>query len=285
MLLSKEPYVTMIGAWGDILCALGNLSVLRQNGVPSVKVIYYGFDESIKEFIAAQDGVSEVIHAVPPDWETYKEICLIACCTENSKPKDWVPKILPDLDEGLIFQTHVNSFLQRTAPEICIRGFDVRVPVEHPGFDRPTILFQPYSTQSSPRTLHWQHWDESLHWLLNNFDYQIVVCGLARSQEGHIDKDFCFPELNNHPNLINMVGKTQSIMEVFAIANKVDKIITTNNCLSIWSILNKKGALVMHKSAVYPYYFNWINYPPNKVMPHSTTWEEFKGAVSDYLNS
>lgn len=273
-------YTTVVGAWGDMLAALGNMSLLRKQGMDDFTVIYYGYDPKIKDFLEIQYGVKEVKHYLPVSPDSYYLICAIACATDCS-PLEWLKLVDPNLEfKGTLIPTHVSIGLHRNP--ICVRDFTCNLPYEHQGFDIPTILFQPYSVQSSPLDFHWPHWMNALDWLLDKFTkMQVVVCGLKIGKCVNGD-EVPFPELPTHKRLINMVGQTESMMDVFAIADKAEMIVTTNNCLSMWSLLNGMGATVMHKKSKYPYYLKWIDCYPNAVLPFEATLEDFQDEALAY---
>lgn len=271
----SNVYITAVGAWGDVLAALGNASLLKQRGIGKYNVIYFGYDKNIKTFLEMQPEVDEVIHAIPRDPNHYKDVCIEACCTHKQKWKHWVDMAGLDIN-GFVIQTHVDFYLQEENPEYCIRKFDCSLNIEVEDFKNPTILFQPYSIQSAMYEDHWPHWLEALDWILNNFEYDVALVGKMNGDRPFGDSHFMFPELGDHPRLINLVGKTKSMMEVFAMAQKCKAIVTTNNCLSMWSIIKDIPAVVMHTRKWFPYFRNWITNEPNKVMDCESTLEEFK---------
>lgn len=253
------------------------MSLLRKHGLDNFTVFYYGYDPKIKDFLEVQYGIKEVRHYVPTDPKSYFSIAAAACASDE-KPLYWLTRIEPNLElHGHLIPTHITKSLQQNP--ICFRNFTCNLPKELPGLDGPTILFQPFSVQSSPADFHWPHWMEALDWTLKTFTKcQVVVCGLKIGKCA-TGEEVPFPELPDHKRLVNMVGKTESMADVFALADRADMIITTNNCLSMWSILNGVGATVMHKKSVYPYYSQWIDCYPNVVLPFEATLEEFQDEV------
>lgn len=275
-------YITVIGAWGDALAALGNASLLQRANIQEYKVIYFGFDRNIKTFLKWQPGVQSVIHVPPKNWEHYEKVCLLACCTENVNHTHWLPLLDLKID-GIVIQTHITDYLQRENPEYCVRDFECVLERSFPKFRKPTLLFQPYSVQSSTFQEHWPHWMEALDWILEETEWDVVVAGARYVYSPVGESNFVFPELPEHERLTVMVGKTQSMTDVFALADACQGIVTTNNCLSMWSVITDKPALVVHTKREYPYFHNWIDYGRNKVLPFGTSLEEFKRCILQTL--
>ena len=282
----SQIYITVIGAWGDALAALGNATLLERANIEHFGVIYFGFDPHIKTFLELQQGVEEVVHIKPQSKEHYEEVCLMACCTENSNWKDWKPLLRTELDiEGIIIQTHITDFLQRVSPETCVRDFQCKLATEPVPFAKPTILLQPFSVQSSTFQEHWPYWTQTIDWLLENGGFDYVLVGLPkgiRPCDGEVE--FVFPGVPKHPRLYNLVGKTTSMIDVLELADQSHGIITTSNCLSMWSIIRKKPALVMEAAKKSRYFSNWIRSEPNTLLEQNTPFEDFKDVCKNWLS-
>ena len=294
------PYVTALGAWGDIFACCSHISALTKNTkFKKVNVLYYGSDPSIKEFLEYQDNVLEVIHACPKPKEDSSEKVTPQLNSEyeatlqrsHGVELDWIEEIFPvKLSEIQVIPTHVTWQILKTTRDI-IRGFDYRVPPIDVEIKPHTLLLNPYSFQSCSFQNHWVHIPEVAAFLANKTDWNIVLIGQERTLCPFYNEYWDFPLEVDHPKVLNLVGKTKSMVEVLSIAEKCEAIVTTSNCLSLWSIISNKPALIMMNAKLttpavigHVYYQEWVKHPPNTLVDCGHNFEDFLKIYEDWIS-
>lgn len=272
----KEIWTTIHGGWGDAICNYGNIrKALVDHQADLANVVFFGLDKELISFIKAQKQIGKVRHLEMSDNSQYWQFTTLAACDFQTYTKvtglnEKYPEIIP---------THIGNYYNIQNPTLCHRYFDPVLP--DPKFDwqeilpnEPFILFQPFSCHSCTFDLHWPHWIEALEFVLNNYKHKVVLIGQLTSQ---FDRAFSFPWIE-HPNLINIVGQTPNMIDVYHIMAKAAFVITTSNALSMWSVVSNKPALVVCNKAianVAKYYYNWIQHEPNVVLECTSTLSEF----------
>ena len=281
---NKILYASIVGAWGDMFASYAHLSLIsRLTPLEKFNIIYYGYDPHIKTFLELQNNINSVIHIKPKNKEEYEDI---AKESGNTESKEWLSKIVPDIDAKQIIPTHLNSFPKLQG--IYIRNFEYNLPETSLEIPENSILFNPYSMQSVPLRGHWRFIPDALEWLIENTDYNIILIGQEKYHHV-LYGDTEFPLYISHPKVTNLVGKT-SMLDVLAIAQKCKAIITTSNSLSMWSIISNKPCIVMLNSmlddpqkdtSVY-YFKEWINCPPNKLLSNRASLEDFEKVMLEW---
>lgn len=258
----NEQWFTAVGAWGDSLCAYGQMHKHLKGD--KANVVVFSLDQNICRFFKAQPNVNRVEWLKiepPPLFAKY------AALAHDDFPR-WVKETglgdqLPELTP-----THFHA-----EP---YRDFDAALPpcmAEWEQFlepSKPYVLFQPYSTQSCGYEGHWPHWMDALTALIDHDERDIVVVGeMTPDFEKWYDLD-----LMEHPKVRNLVGQTQSMIDVLHILNWADQYVGTCNALAYWSLIKKKPALVACNNIIKPatpYYYNWLNHGTVKLLDHDAS--------------
>lgn len=281
-------WVTAIGAWGDVFGACGNaLTALKATGGRQVGVLYYGFDRDVWEFLDVQPWVREVRHLAPAGAKEYKRLTHTACA-EPHRPETWLPAMLARLPglafdwqaEGAVWPAHVGHGLQQ-APVIHRWQHAHLMPEAREGARAwrrrlsaaRLYLLHPVSTQSCPLEAHWPHWVTAVRWLLAATPHAYLLTG-----HGYDGRAFGF-----HPRLVDLVGRTASMLEVLALAEVCDGLLTTSNSLSMWSVMQDLPAIVACNRHLSPggYFHAWVDTPPNRLVPTHAPLSAFQAAVRE----
>lgn len=254
-------WTTAFETWGDVIASCGNIhKLLNERGMDRCNTLYFGLEDKVVDFLNCQDFINEVWY-LKPDQKSYESLLISAYYNFPL----WLTKTGIDSQLRNIVSTHIDSSLIHSDdPSICYRDFDLKLPDSSWNIEGPFLLFQPYSVQSCAVDQHWPHWTDALEWVSENTEWQVVVVG---------KEEFPTP-----PRVLNLVGQTKSMLDVFHLSLQAKGIITTSNALTMWSILKKKSSLVVCNQIIKektPYYFNWINSEPNTVL-EDVTLQQFK---------
>jgi SAM-dependent methyltransferase len=273
------PWGVAIGAWGDSLAACGNaLEVLRQTGRQQIGMLYYGFYPEVREFLEAQPWCREAIHVRPTERAAYDRMVVVSCQSAAER-EAWLPVLLAGtgVDPEEVALTHVDYSLQ-IAPVIhhwgpaALPARARRWAAEHlpPGGEKP-VLLHPVSTQSNREEQHWPLWKEAIEWLLEETEYSFLLTG--HGWEG--------ARFGRHPRLVNLVNQTPSMLEVLALAERSRLVISTANCLSMWSLIQGLPAVVALNAGINEYFHQWIDAAPNRLVPRTARLSSFQAAYRE----
>lgn len=104
--------------------------------------------------------------------------------------------------------------------------------------------------------------------LVRETDWNIVLTGQEKTFNLW-GEYWDFPFIVDHPKVLNLVGKTESMLDVLSLASQCHGMITTSNCLAIWSIISNKPTIVLMNSKLtepivpgHAYWKEWVEYPP-----------------------
>ncbi|MBS1722336.1 MAG: hypothetical protein JSS66_04955 [Armatimonadetes bacterium] len=100
---------------------------------------------------------------------------------------------------------------------------------------RPFFLLQPFSINTNKLSDHWPHWHEYVRWLMHDQSKHYVTCGVGWDDSG-------FQKLSN---VTRLVGKTPTVMHLFALADLADGVITTSNSLAHYCAANRLRTVVL----------------------------------------
>jgi hypothetical protein len=277
----EEVWALVAGAWGDSIACYGHICrYAKEHGLEKVNVVYHGLHTEVIPFLKKQKYIGKVsVLALEEPVRTEAGLDPIGFFNFFQSAEllstnfaGWMRATGLDQQIPNLLPTHVS----RELPTECYRDFELYLPdvkTDWTMLQQPYLLFQPYSCQSCPLHMHWEYWMEALDWVLENTTLGIVLIGNKTSE---FDPNFRFPQVNN-PRVINLVGQTESLLDVFHIMKGAEGVITTSNSLSMWSIVTKKPALVVcHKLIRTSYFYQWINYPPNHVLNVAINLEDFK---------
>lgn len=219
----------VVGTWGDSLLSLGCIQAVL---TPPYRILYVGRESQIPEWLATQEGVEEVRSLVPATHGDYLyEIGRMPI--DPARREEWLPDLLAyyecALDPATVWPCQVDFTLREEAPLFLPRNLTlppaayVAAAALTDGLPERTILLQPRSEASCPWALHWPHWHEAVSWLLRETDYTLLLVGHGFTSD--------FP---THPRLVNQIGATGSILDVFALAATLPLTLTTGNALAVW---------------------------------------------------
>lgn len=281
--------MTAVGTWGDCIAAYGNMQRnIEDHGYKQkITVICYTKDPEIVKFLKMQKEIKDVIHLCPKNDEEYLKFVGWA----GKKLVDWAANKpvgwhdMANIKEGLVVQTHIGNDYLFDHPDIINRpkqmeldySLSIRVPDN-------VLFFQPFSTQSVALVDHWPYWFQALEWLNDRGGWDIWVIGQRRG--GMRGKGFEFPDLRHLSNVVSYVDRA-CMMAVLQIAKHCKGIVTTSNCISMWSIIHNKKTLVMCNklNLTHDYYNGWIRHPPNTLLPANTTLDKFKRDFEEWESS
>lgn len=281
----EEIWTTVHGGWGDAIANYGNIvAFLKESNQDKANVVFFGLDKEIIPFLKAQKHIDKVQHLKITSISEYPYYTTLAMCdfpvyTRITGLHDNFPNLVP---------THISNFYLIENPKLCNRIFNLELPPQKLEWEsvlplnEPFIVFQPFSCHSCVSDLHWPYWLEALNFILENISLKIVLIGEIKS---NYDSRFLFPYVE-HPNLVNLVGQTPNMSDVFHIVNKSVGVVSTSNGLSMYTVTNKKPNLVICNKIIKTsafYYYNWIHHPPNIVFDCDLTLENFKIEAMNFI--
>jgi hypothetical protein len=273
-------WTTAVGAWGDSLCAYGNIcKLLADLGEEKANVVYFGLDQQICEFFKAQPNIDKV------SWLKIEPPAVIGKYIQmaNTDIPQWME--VTGLKEQLpeLFPTHITSKYHKELSTECNRDFSCALPPcmgdwnEFLNKTGPFILLQPFSVQSCTYGDHWPYWKGAIDFMLESCPLPIVLAGEIPPKGSDAPDWFPFVE---HKKVLNLIGQTRAMTDLLHIANRAQGIVTTCNALAYWAIIAKKPAVVTCNRIIKvrtPYYYNWLNYW-NVLLDHEATLDEFEQA-------
>lgn len=242
--MDDTKYGICLGPWGDIICALGHFYQLT----PNKECLYYGYlspQQSVLDFLNAQKYISKAHFVVPADMETYRSSNRLMWNTSASVRREGIIKALSHTcyNPDQVEDTNLNyGFSGYNAPDIPLAP-----QIDLPNYctewaqdvalylPRPFYLVQPYSVNTNHMNDHWPHWSEYLRWLVHDQNKHFVTCGVNWN-------DNIVSKLHNTTRL---VGKTPSVMHMWALASLADGVITTSNSLAHYCAVNKLRTIVL----------------------------------------
>ena len=259
------------GGWGDVFIDYAYVCQFKDK----FNILFYGYDKYIPEFLKLQDNIGEVRHITPINALKYNNAIVMAGmnkkgCEEEIKEEANIKEEITTISSARLDKP--------------IREIDFKYPQTEFKIERPSLLFNPYSFQSVMHSDHAPLIPEILVWLVDQTDWNIILIGQEKFQHSYLgEQPFPLKITDEHKNLQDLVGKTESMMDVFHIARQCEGIITTSNCLSIWSILTNKPALVlMNKLCTYTagrkvleFHRNWIDHKPNTMLDYDCNPQQF----------
>lgn len=285
---STPKWVSAIGAWGDTFAACGNAQhYLHTTQGTSLGIVHYGFDPYIKVFLEAQPWVREAVHIRPSSMEEYLSVIRISCgfTLPNNTWADIVLKDTPSILKEEVFGAHINFQMTSKLPTAHMWRHTPVLPKHNRLYSqiveqcrgKKVYLLNPISTQSCLAKHHWPYWPEALQWLHdevipNNPDKEFVLVGLNEQINSQVAKE-------RYPNFINLIGKAESVIDILALAQCCDGIISTCNNLSLWAVMDNIPAVVAFNAALfYPnnYFRIWLNRLPNLPVEFSHPLEKFQ---------
>jgi len=261
------------GGWGDVFIDYAHICQSRD----IFNVLFYGYDKYIPKFLMHQDNISEVYHIIPKTPKDYSD----GMIRSIQEPEKWSKELksqCPQIEGEL---STVQGRLDKNT-----RKIGLNYPISKFKVDKPSLLFNPYSIQSLMFSDHCPLLPEIFVWLIDQTKWNIILTGQKTFNHSYLGEQ-PFPlkitDEDEVDNFQNLVGETESMVDVFHIASQCEGIITTSNCLSLWSIMTNKPALVvMNKHLSNPgdrkafnFHRNWIEHEPNTLVDYNCTPNEF----------
>jgi hypothetical protein len=287
-------WCTAVNAWGDSMVAYGNARALIQQGFgeQAFGMVHYGFDPAISAFLSHQEGVGEVRH-VRPENEAARRYWVSVMSNPNVPLSDYAGELLrgTGIPAERVARTHVyhlnfpqpvHRWQGPVLPEDSLswaQAFAGRVSE-----GRPFLLLHPYSTQSSALEGHWPWWRQAVEWLVADVAPKFGVKILWTGAVAPIDI--------RSPWLVNAVGLTPSMLEVFALQRLAALTICTSNGCAHWAVIDQKPAVVSCNNHMIPddplpgghIFKRWISTPPVVQVEYRDKLEVFQRRVCEALS-
>lgn len=242
-------WCTAFGHWGDVFCCAGVMrSLMARSGQEKVNVLYVGPDLAIVDWLELQPFINRVMAVKSDNGDFYKKFWG-ATSRPDSEPEVWLG-ILWEVMRGLpkaeqFTQTHINSrwFETRTGlPAQLWHGgvlpdedrMRAGMLLQDALPNRPRLLYHlhPVSTWSESSHNHWAHWLAAIEWLVEKTPHTYVLTGIEEIRF-----------LPQSGRLVNLIGKTKTNLEVLAISDCCDGVISTPNNVAIWSVIARQKCL------------------------------------------
>jgi hypothetical protein len=263
-----ETWGTAIGAWGDCLIDLGIAKAFLGEGFG---IINFSKDPDIAKFIEAQPFVRECIRVEPKNAKDYHLRYWEMVSTPQFGQLDGIYKIVrrsgihrknvvcTSIDNSKIHRRIAYPWHGAVLPSSAYSdAMDMlRRETDPLIFTKPFYIINPYSLNSCPLEEQWSHWDEAIELLLRYTPYTYILVGTGYNIEGR------------HDRLVNLVGQTDSMLEVMALAQMSQGVFTTANGLSHWCwVQNIPSVVVGNKplSSYESYFKHYLNKSDNLVM-------------------
>lgn len=238
------PWATAVSAWGDTFVACAKIQeLLRRTGAREIGVIYYGKHGQIVDFLRHQPWVREVRWHQQRD---LNELLQVSRYGDGPERDRQLAPLYGDIDPADVFLSGVRWDVQTHNQTWPYR--DALLPADawewahsvRDGLPPDAYFLHPWSFQSTELFHHWPHWPDLVGWLLEQTPHTYVLTG-----HGYDSAAF-----GAHPRLLNMVGQTEHMHQVLALACLCRGAITTCNSLSLWSSVRRLRAFVIGNAAI-----------------------------------
>lgn len=259
-------WCTAVGAWGDSFVAYGKAwHAMQALGEREFGIVHYGFDPHISAFLSHQKGVAAVHHVRPENEAAYR-YWLHHLSMPTCPFSEYADELLrgTGLSMAEVLRTHVYGLDYK---QTVHHWHDPVLPARSTAWaksfaervceGKPFILLHPFSTQSSSLDGHWPYWKAAIEWLMSaaaDFAMKVLWTGAVN------------PLDIRHPSLINAVGVTPSMMEVFALQRQAALTVATSNGVAHWAVMDRTPAIICCNNHMLPddkHIFKlWISTPP-----------------------
>jgi flavin-binding protein dodecin len=239
------------------------LRLMQYSKQKKVNVLYVGPDLTIADWLRQQSFVHRVLAIRFTDDHGKYSKFWGAAGRPNADPNVWLEFLFPEWNEPeplpkwyQYTQTQVNFTWFRTREgmksqlwhdgklkqdayawarnALCERGLKRRILPGEPML----IHLHPVSTWSESAKNHWPHWIAAMEWMIANTPHTYLLTG---QQE--------IPYLPECDRIVNMIGSTPTNMEVLALSEACDAVISTPNNVAIWSVIQRQRAFVIGNKA------------------------------------
>lgn len=242
--MSDYKYGVCLGPWGDIICALGHFYQLT----PNKECIYYGYlspQSQVLDFLNCQKYISKAHYVTPKDSDSYKTNNTMMWSSNPEIRRQGISNAFEysEYDATLIADTNLNyAYSGYNAPDIPLAP-EINVPdyckvwAEDVAsyLPKPFYIVQPFSINTNQLVHHWPHWSEYLRWMLHDQTKHYVTCGV------HWDDSI----VSKIRNATRLVGKTPTVMHLWALASLSNGVITTSNSLAHYCAANNIRTIVL----------------------------------------
>ena len=271
----------VVGKWGDAIACYGNIcKLVEDQGSDKINAVIYTYIPEIVPFISCQKYIGNCIHVQPINHDVYNTVSNYISFNDIPASK-WFHRLgVKEVSPDEVGDTHVNYIWKNinrrpcSLPDEVLNYWRELIP-------KDALLVNPYSelpfikeleyNEALVEAFHWPHWFSTIDYLKES-GYKLVITGMKS------------PRLASQlgPNILNLVGKTRSMIDVFAIACLCRGVITTGNCLGLWSIASDTPTILV-KTGVLEHnkYFNtWIDSHPNYLLSSHASFEELQDLLS-----
>lgn len=285
MVCEQTPrWAVVAGAWGDVMCCVGKVRQLMQDHeLDQIGIVFYGWDRAIGHWLELQPWCREVVALVETDRRTmtrtfallsqvrgYHSPLVLADLLRNAGRQDLLDQVvafthlrlnqweLPSYWEGAILPADAYQWADDQATRI----------------GRPFWVLNPVSLASVKMRDHWRGWSEAVSWLSirgETLNQLYVITG---------EQPIKWPD---HPNLLNLSGKTRTMMDLLALAELSQGCITTSNNLAIYAPIAGipmavACARTSHREA---FYHRWMEHPTIQLVDFDDAMPQFIRAVEN----
>lgn len=270
-------YYLLISAPGDCLCSIGS-AMLHPGFTAPADFLYIGYDRAIPEFVKAQKFCRscpsvilnpaayqrfeyEMSRRLHPSDEGYYPALRAVLAGTSIKPEQlYLTYIGEQAKRDYRIHRWKNPQLPQSARDFAK---DLFIPD-----DTRSYLLHPFSWQSNTKERHWKHWTEAILWLLREHpNTRFYMTGQNYAHSFKSD------------NLVNLIDATPTVLEVLALADLCDGVISTTNCLTHWAVLTDKPSVAAccWVMSIPDYYFRrWVDVVPIRLVEFSDSLEVFK---------
>lgn len=271
---THPKWAVVAGAWGDVFCCVGKIKkMLADKEIPTIGVIYFGRDAKIIGWLGAQPWCREVYALLMED---KKEMALWYGRISQSLPHHGIEAI-----HELIGKRGIRFGGQIAFTQLCLAAHEepeywtgAVLPKEAHEWAKENapagkfLILNPFSIASNTFKQHWPHWIEATHWLLQNVNLPVVLVS-----ENPI-------ECPDHPWLVNLTGKSRTMMDVLALAELSAGIVTTGNNLGIYGpICGKEAVVVLAQTCPKgAFYHRWYEHPSISLVEFEEPFADFQRA-------
>jgi hypothetical protein len=277
-------WCTAVGAWGDSFVAYGNAhAVMTSVFEEPFGIVHYGFDPNISAFLRLQAGVAEVRHVRPENMAAYRY--WLPKMSDPTVPLcEYAGELLrgtgieaKDVLRTQVYNLHCKQPVHRWHdPVLPIRAeVWAQTFIERTCGGRPFLMLHPYSTQSSPLDGHWPWWKSAIEWLAEAAEeqnFKIVWTGTESPIEV------------KHRSIVNALGLTPSMMEVYALQRLAKLTVATSNGCAHWAVMDRTPAVICCNNHMLPddrhIFKEWIRCQPVTQVEYPEKLEVFQRAVS-----
>lgn len=241
----QKHWGLVAAAWGDVLCSI---AAVQDAGLR--KVIYVGhMQAAMKEFLEAQPGIDHVVavHTTELGISYHEWLKIWGHFVDRSPHSDEMLSLLfktcnVQLSPAEIYNAcldHTQFYQPNRQSQNLILPTSVhhwvKILQKQRGL-RDYVLVNPYSLNSTSWESHWPHWKDYLDWLVGHEDIQFVFVGL----------DYEPTRYRGRSNVVDLVGKTPTMMHAMGLASHAAAVITTISGMAHWCNSQDIRCVAMH---------------------------------------